>query len=68
MVDEDVAGTVVLEVGDLHAVWVSYLLWLESCIDGVHLDDCFGLLSLQGQWWTYMQRLQICHLTFWTEN
>lgn len=39
MVDEDVAGTVVFEVGDLQAVGVSYLLRLEGCIDGVHLDN-----------------------------
>lgn len=38
MVDEDVAGAVVFEVGDLQAVGVSYLLRLEGCVDGVHLD------------------------------
>ncbi len=47
MVDKDVAGAVVFEVGDLHAVGVSYLLRLEGCIDGVHLNYSFGLLSLQ---------------------
>lgn len=47
MVDEDVAGAVVFEVGDLQAVGVSYLLRLEGRVDGVHLDHCFGLLSLQ---------------------
>lgn len=47
MIDEDVAGAVVFEVGDLQAVGVSYLLRLEGGIDCVHLDHCFGLLSLQ---------------------
>lgn len=47
MVDKDVAGAVVFEVGDLQAVGVSYLLRLEGCVHGVHLQYCFGLLSLQ---------------------
>lgn len=46
MVDEHVAGAVVFEVGDLQTVGVSYLLGLEGRVHGVHLDDCFGLLSL----------------------
>lgn len=47
VVDEHVAGAVVFEVGDLQTVGVSYLLGLEGRVHGVHLDDCFGLLSLQ---------------------
>lgn len=47
MVDEDISGAIVFEVGDLQAVGVSYLLWLEGCIDGVYFYHCFGLLSLQ---------------------
>lgn len=48
VVEKDVAGAVVFEVGDLQAVGVSDLLWLEGCVDGVHLDHSFGLLGLQG--------------------
>ena len=46
VVDEHVAGAVVFEVGDLQTVGVSYLLGLEGCVNAVHLDDSFGLLSL----------------------
>ena len=47
MVDKDVAGAVVFEVGDLQTVGVSDFLGLEGNIDGVHLDYCFGLSRLQ---------------------
>lgn len=46
VVDEDVPGAVVFQVGDLKAVGVPDLLRLEGGVDGVHLDHCFGLLCL----------------------
>ncbi len=49
VVDKDVPCAVVFQVGDLQAVGVSYLLRLEGCVDGVHLDYSFGLLSLHGR-------------------
>lgn len=47
MVDKDVSGAEVFEVGDLQAIGISYLFWLEGCIDCVHLDYCLRLLSLR---------------------
>lgn len=47
VVEEDVAGAVVFEVGDLQAVGVSDLLRLEGGVDAVHLDHSFGLLGLR---------------------
>lgn len=47
VVDEDAAGAVVFEVGDLQAVGVSDLLGLEGGVDAVDLDDRLGLLRLQ---------------------
>lgn len=47
VVDEDAAGAVVFEVGDLQAVGVSDLLGLEGGVDAVDLDYRFGLLRLQ---------------------
>lgn len=47
MVDKDAAGAVVFEEGELQAVGVPRLLWLEGGVDGVHLDHCFGLFSLE---------------------
>lgn len=46
VVDEDVPGAVVFQVGDLKAVGIPDLLRLEGGVDGVHLDHCFGLLCL----------------------
>lgn len=46
MVDKDVAGAEVFEIGDLQAIGISYLFRLEGCIDCVHFDYCLGLLSL----------------------
>lgn len=47
MVDEDVAGAVLFEVGDLQAVGVSDLLGLEGGVDAVDLDCRFRLLRLK---------------------
>lgn len=47
MVDKDVAGPAVFDVGDLKAVRISDLLRLEYCVDAVHLHYRFGLLGLQ---------------------
>lgn len=47
MVDKDVAGAVVFEVGDLQTVGVSDFLGLEGGIDGVHFEYCFGFSGLQ---------------------
>lgn len=47
VVDEDAAGAVVFEVGDLQPVGVPDLLGLEGGVDAVDLDDRFGLLGLQ---------------------
>lgn len=47
MVDKDVAGPAVFDVGDLKAIRVPDLLRLECCVDAVHLHCRFGLLGLQ---------------------
>lgn len=52
VVQEDVAGDVVLQVGDLKAVGVANLLWLEAGIYGVHLNCRFwfpGLVVWKGE-------------------
>lgn len=46
VVDEDVAGAVVLQVGDLQAVGVADLGWLEGGIQMLDLHDGLGLLGL----------------------
>lgn len=46
MVNEDVAGAVGFEVGDLEAVGVSDLLRLKGGVDGVHFDHGFGHFRL----------------------
>lgn len=46
VVNEDVAGAVGFEVGDLEAVGVSDLLRLKGGVDGVHFDHGFGHFRL----------------------
>ena len=46
MVDKDVAGAVVLQVGDLQAVGVAHLGWLEGRIQVLNLHDGLRLLGL----------------------
>lgn len=46
VVDEDVAGAVVLQVGDLQAVGVADLGWLEGGIQMLDLHDGLGLLGV----------------------
>lgn len=46
VVDKDVASAVVLQVGDLQAVGVADLGWLEGGIQVLNLHDSLRLLSL----------------------
>lgn len=46
VIDEDVAGAVVLQVGDLQAVGVANLGRLEGGIQVLNLHDSLGLLGL----------------------
>lgn len=49
MVDKDVAGAVVLQVGDLQAVGVANLGWLEGGVQMLDLHDGLGLLGLEAR-------------------
>lgn len=49
VVDKDVAGAVVLQVGDLQAVGVAYLGWLEGGVQMLDLHDGLGLLGLEAR-------------------
>jgi len=49
VVDEDVAGTVVLQVGDLQAMRVADLGWLEGGVQMLDLHDSLGLLGLEAR-------------------
>lgn len=42
MVDKEVPGVFLLHIGDLEAMLVAYLLWLEGGIQIPHWDDRFG--------------------------
>lgn len=47
VVHKDVAGAVISQVRDLHAVGVPNLFRLEGCIDGVHFNHRLRFLCLQ---------------------
>lgn len=65
VVNKDVAGAVVLQVGDLQAVGVANLGWLEGGVQMFNLHDGLGLLGLEARpWlssrWAWEQAVQSC--------
>lgn len=46
VVNKEIPGTSILQTGDLQAVRMTDLLWLENCIQVLHADDSFGNLGL----------------------
>lgn len=46
MIHKQIPHALVVQVGDLQAVSVADLLWLENCIQVLHGDDRFGDLGL----------------------
>lgn len=46
MIHKQIPHALVVQVGDLQAVSMADLLWLENCIQVLHGDDRFGDLGL----------------------
>lgn len=57
MVDKDVTGLVILEIGDLQAIGMPSLLWLECDVDSVNFNNYFWFFGLKGK-----KRIQYTHL------
>lgn len=55
MVDKYIPSLVVFEIGDLQAIGVPNLLWLERSIDYIYFDIDFGFFGLRKEWhWSCM--------------
>lgn len=47
MVDKYIPGLIVFEIGDLQAIGVPNLLWLECSIDDIDFNIDFGFFGLK---------------------
>lgn len=47
MVDKYIPGLIVFEIGDLQAIGVPNLLWLERSIDDIYFNTDFGFFGLK---------------------
>lgn len=55
MVDKYIPGLVVFEIGDLQAIGVPNLHWLECSIDDIYFNIEFGFFGLKTEWyWSCM--------------
>lgn len=55
MVDKYIPGLVVFEIGDLQAIGVSNLHWLERSINDIYFNIDFGFFGLKTEWhWSCM--------------
>jgi len=50
MVDKYIPGLVVFEIGDLQAIGVPNLHWLERSIDDIYFNIDFGFFCLKLEW------------------
>lgn len=50
VVDKYIPGLIIFEIGDLQAIGVPNLLWLECSIDDIYFNIDFGFFGLQTEW------------------
>lgn len=50
MVDKYIPGLIIFEIGDLQAIGVPNLLWLECSIDDIYFNIDFGFFGLKTEW------------------